>query len=693
VSADPALGFWLRHAENEGALHERVGAVTTVVLPDTLRTEYGLPEEVTLTADPEVAREDEALLLAPGHPLLDAAAQRVLERGDVGRVTLAWPSTSMPSAAVLIERLRQQVHIDHGRIDGGREPPTAAYQPLLRVGALVTYTVTLEDRFQERQETWVDPTTGLPLPTRDAAILSTAARSLVLTHPILPVDRDAAAAAAQAALIPEAAARLAALAGQSRIARETEVARIGDYYRAALQSLARRRAAAPPDRGAMLDARAEATRAEWERRLAEVEEKFRGSFDLKWFRLHEVLVPALVLPVLIRRGHREYPFTFRWLLPLQTVVATRCPHCGATSSLVAGKERLGCAVCLPKLSSVPEPPAAETAVAAAEQAPVGLPASAAPPQRSAVEPAAVELPASTSPPPQRSETEQVPASTPPPQSSTTGASRSVTGRATAPAPQRRQPPPSAPRSRPPTPRPPGVPVLKQLAGDGNRLAVKFWEDVARQDRRVGRLVVSDSPVDTSLRLWGTRGPAIVVGLPADEQPSHVEVHTAPNASATVQTTSGWLRTDQRDYPFRLRWQGGPGRPGVTQVGEVIGGSRDLDRRAPSSRRPWLPFPAPAPALPPARIELDPVAAALWDVEPSRGGLPSLLRCLASWWQAETTIETTSRWSGTAVAAAVARLVAAQAGTQVTINEMARQYDVDPAAVRAAGTVLRRSLQL
>lgn len=57
MSADPALGFWLRHAENEGALHERAGAVTTVVLPDTLRTEYGLPEEVTVTADPEVARE------------------------------------------------------------------------------------------------------------------------------------------------------------------------------------------------------------------------------------------------------------------------------------------------------------------------------------------------------------------------------------------------------------------------------------------------------------------------------------------------------------------------------------------------------------------------------------------------------------------------------------------------------------
>lgn len=618
-------------------------------------------------------------------------------------MTLAWPSTSMPSAPVLVERLRQQVHVDHGRIDGGGEPPTAAYQPLLRVGALVTYTVTLEDRFQERQETWVDPTTGLPLPARDAATLSTAARSQALTHPILPVDRDAAAAAAQAALIPEAAARLAALAGQSRTARETEVARIGDYYRAALESLARRRAAAPPDRRAMLDARAEATRAEWERRLAEVEEKFRGSFDLKWFRLHEVLVPALVLPVLIRRGHREYPFTFRWLLPLQTVVATRCPHCGATSSLVAGKERLGCAICLPKLSSVPEPPAAEPAVAAAEPAPVGLPASAAPPQRSAVEPAAVELPALTSPP-QRSETEHAPASTPPPRSSTTGASpastppprssttgasRSVTGRDTPPSPERSQPPPSAPRSRPPTPRPTGAPVLKRLAEDGNRLAVKFWEDVARQDRRVGRLVVPDSPVEASLRLWGTRGPAIVVGLHADEQPSHVEVHTAPNASATVQTTSGWVRTDQRDYPFRLRWQGGPGRPGVTRVAEVIGGSRDLDRRAPSSRRPWLPFPARA--LPPARIELDSVAATLWDVEPGRGGLPSLLRCLASWWQAETTMETTSGWSGTAVAAAVARLVAARAGTQVTINEMARQYDADPAAVRAAGSVLRRSL--
>lgn len=211
MTADPALSFWLRYAESEGALHEQAGGTTTVLLPDVLRVEVGLPDELTVTADPEIAREDGALLLAPGHPLLAAAAERVLDRGDVGRVTLAWPSAPTPSADALVERLREQVSVDHGRIDGAGEPPGAGYLPVLRVGALVTYTVTLDDRYQERQEAWVDATTALPIPVGDAGTLGTAARSPVLAHRILAADRNAAAAAAQAVLERTAAIRLGAL--------------------------------------------------------------------------------------------------------------------------------------------------------------------------------------------------------------------------------------------------------------------------------------------------------------------------------------------------------------------------------------------------------------------------------------------------------------------------------------------------
>jgi SNF2-related domain len=52
---------------------------------------------------------------------------------------------------------------------------------------------------------------------------------------------------------------------------------------------------------------AEATKAERARRLAEIVEKHAASHEILPFRLHLVLVPALSLPVDVRRGDRRYP--------------------------------------------------------------------------------------------------------------------------------------------------------------------------------------------------------------------------------------------------------------------------------------------------------------------------------------------------------------------------------------------------
>ncbi len=64
--ADPALGFWLRHVAAAGGLWELDGDVAYVVLPPLLRDAYRLPEELRVTADPDVAREDRATLLGSG---------------------------------------------------------------------------------------------------------------------------------------------------------------------------------------------------------------------------------------------------------------------------------------------------------------------------------------------------------------------------------------------------------------------------------------------------------------------------------------------------------------------------------------------------------------------------------------------------------------------------------------------------
>lgn len=634
MTIDPALDFWLRAAEAEGALHEQGDEAAVVLLPAPLREAFELPEEVRVTADPEVAREDGALLLAQGHPVLDRATERVLARGDVGRLPLAWPVGVPPSAEVLVERLRSQVQVDHGRIDVSGELPVAGYAPVLRVGALVTYALTLDDRFQERQEVWVDAETGLSLPPAVSTALAAAPSSSGLTHLVLPADRAQAAAAAQAELEQRAGERLVALSRQSRGTRDSEIARVADYYRAALDALARRRVNAPADKRALLDARADATRAERERRLAEVEEKFRGTQSIRWYRVHELLVPTARLPVTIRRGSREYAFAFRWLLPLQTVAPFRCPHCGEPAPLVAGKQRLGCVQCSGRPTAVPGPvPAAPPAAAV----PVAVPAQ----------------PSGTAGPPRA----------------------------------------QAPRS--PAPRVPPVPAFdeKRCADDGNRLAVKFWESVVTDDRKLSRLVAPGSPAEVAVRLWGTAGPLLALGIPPTVRLQDVDAGTAAEAGAALQVTEGWLRSAQRHVPYTLRWEGTSGRPGAVRAVEVVRGRLPRGARLSSHLvQSWWRNGASPRLLPASRIELDPVATELWRVELPARGPYLLLRCLAAW--ARVREQTDAAATGAAVlAAALARLVAACGGTQLSYEAVAAPYSADGSAVRACTRELRTLLAL
>ena len=161
--ADPALGFWLRHVAAAGGLWEPDGDATYVVLPPPLRDAYRLPEELRVTADPDVAREDGATLLAAGHPVLAEAAERVLASGDAGYLILARPGSLPPGRDVLLAAARDAFPVDHGRIDLSGEPAVVLH-PVIRVGALVTYELSAEDRFQEEAQRWVDVPSRRELP-------------------------------------------------------------------------------------------------------------------------------------------------------------------------------------------------------------------------------------------------------------------------------------------------------------------------------------------------------------------------------------------------------------------------------------------------------------------------------------------------------------------------------------------------
>lgn len=347
VVADPGLTFWLAIAEREGGLYEDAVDHSLVMLPESLQTELSLPEEVVVTADPGVAREDGAILLAPGHPLLDRAAEVVIGRGDVSRAHLRWPSGPPQSMATMERRARELVNVEHGRVDVVGQP-LPFYLPVLRLAVLVSHRVSLDERFLEREEVLVDATTGLSLPAGAIRALSdgNVRCGPARDHPTLDADLVLALAGAHSMVGSRIAARRQALARQSDRGRQEELGRAGSYYEATLDSIAIRRSGASAERQRLLDDQAEATRVERDRRLGEINGSFRPRHELCPFLLQLLGLPVVGVPVDIRRGPRRFPASLRWVPSAGTFAALRCPACSSAQPLVAGKDALGCRSCL-----------------------------------------------------------------------------------------------------------------------------------------------------------------------------------------------------------------------------------------------------------------------------------------------------------------------------------------------------------
>ncbi len=668
LQREPGLRFWLDYVTREGALVEVGEDQALVILPEGLQRAFGLGEEVRVTADPEVAAEEDALLLIPGHPLLDEAAERVLAAGDVGHGFLPWPSRRSPEAASLLERARSEFPVEHGRLDAAG-PPQAGYAPILRVGAMVTYTAA--DRFQEREEVWVDGRSGLPLPESVRRQLGSLAMlpAAETAHQVLAPDWVAALEGAVVALAARAAARAEAIARQSRGARDEEMARAEAYYTEVLASLEQRREAAAEERRELLAARAEAARLERERRLEEIEEKFRVRQEVRLFRVQLLLVPSLWLPVHVRRGGRLYPLILTWFLVGAAFAGVRCPECGAAERLVAGRQRLGCVRCLAASPAAAAPPSREQHGALAASPPSDGPRGA--PVCPAGEPVRPGgEPVRPSGEPRRAADESRRPSGEP-------------GRAPG-EPRRLGDDPDLPRGKG-AEQPPGLDLLASLRAleararkTGAKVAFDFWQRTAEGRRWPAGKVPPRSPLDVLYELFGPAGPLLAVGLPPSAIPEMVTAITIflPDRGLAGATT-GKLKMGREEYPYTLLWHEEGGK---VMVNEVLPYPRcagllpsSADRLHPGAATRLFAG-APRPAGP-----LDAVSAALWEREVPVRGLPFAVRCLAAW----------RRWAvragsdDLAMAAAVASLVARESGLRLPRAALAAAYGVQERQVREA----------
>jgi len=643
--ADPALGFWLRHVAASGGLWEPDEDAAYVVLPPQLRDAYRLPEELRVTADPDVAREDGATLLAAGHPVLADAAERVLASGDAGYLLLARPG-SLPGRDVLLAEARDAFPVDHGRIDLSSEPEVVLH-PVVRVGALITYELSAEDRFGEEAHRWVDVPSRRELPA-DLVGRLCRAEADEKARPGRPEGLLNAVAAAHRLIDAAASVRRQALAAEVSGSFEAERGRAAAYYADAITGIERRLATAPPERTAVLEQRLRSTREEQARRLAEIAEKYEARHVIRPYRLHMMLVPALRVPADVLRGTRRYPMCFDWLLPAGAYAPVRCPSCGGEAPLVAGKLKLGCEACLPPKPAVtPASPGGHRPPAA-----VKPPAAAGP---AAAGPAAAPGSAGSA-------------------ASAPGARRGARSAAAA-----KPVPPQAKRRAVVPPK-----VRREQQKATVTLAERLWRAVAADDRRaIGKIVHPGSPAAALDRLLGPAGLCRVLGMPPGEEPERFVAETHDDVVAGTLLGAGgtecpyyiWCRDGQAAevLPFPLGHDGAfwgfywwGQRPGARwAVGRIVSAKG-----------------------------LDPVEGLLAVTGSAWNGLPVAARAVAAWGRIVVHRERLlSAHDAGPLAAAVNRLVAYRAGGRATFAEAAGQFRVPEQDVRRADRAVRVPLAL
>lgn len=675
-----ALSFLLDVAEAEGGLCDRGRDTSLMLLPRPVRERFDLEEEVTATSDPETAREDGALLVVHGHPVIDRAASLVLGRGDVGLAHLPWPASAPPGASDIVLRAREAIQVDHGRIDPAGTPPVEVYVPVLRVGVLVSYATSLEHRFQECEEVWVDATDGQPLsPAVRTWLQARTPDPGAGRRPQLPADLPRATGTAHALIEARATTRQAELARQTRSVGEEEAARATAYYRGILESIEHRRAGASPEQAAVLDAQTEVTLAERDRRLAEIAERNQARHELRPFRLHLIGLPALTVLATVRRGERSYPLALTWLLGGPGLRTPACPQCGALAPLVAGRERLGCSACQPRRAvaageppeRVRKPPATPAPEKPANQvAGVGT----RPPDRTApASPRAIPRPHPAPPahaaPPARP---VVPGRASP--ASRPGPGRASPGRRVPPTPPGSLGEPDADDS-----------VALVVAQIGNVLAIDLFDAAVMQKQGATRRIRKNSPMSALLRLYGSPGPLRAIGVAPNASAIDMEV-LGTRLQGDTASTSGAIETTHGRRPFTLTWHLGR-QPGM--IGEVLPYGSPLGHlREPGQLRPGVASVVTHPPAP--SVDLDPVAAHVWRLTVPSTGLHLAVRALALWWQVRPALRRASV-PDKAVAEAVVDLTREASGLAVRQAGRYPLWGSDADEVAEATSAIRRLL--
>ena len=326
-----------------GAAEPRGSDRIDALLPAALELGGGEREVVLALAPVALGQESPAELATIGSPLLDSLIAHAAARGTT---SLGHLTPERLKRKGLREEVERTLLFSNGRVRYDESDPDVRCSYSVQFNFKVSF---LSD--ERRERCYVIPVNlwsnqvNLALVEHLAAATADERPAALADAPSVPVSQ--AYATAQLALRRLVGEEIARHQDRSRKRFGVEYLRISDYYAQVTRELESRRRDGDEDRTRVLEGKLEAARAERERKLRELGEKYRLRLHARLTSARLLAQPKTFFRLLIDRGATTRTLTLAYdslLGRLEPPVCEAC-HAETTRVHVSAQARLLCAGC------------------------------------------------------------------------------------------------------------------------------------------------------------------------------------------------------------------------------------------------------------------------------------------------------------------------------------------------------------
>ncbi len=278
-----------------------------VLLDESVQPDFGGQEYLLVAFSPEVARENaSAELLTYGSPLLDLAAGAAAARGKTAHFYL---SSLRPTTGRTLQKVQAQVRLPGHLLQAGEDRLLQFHHAMFR------FKVSFVG--EEREEMFHDVTVDLHTGWTTSRLGEKALQQYCASEAVagrelkLQLDLEQARRGALRKLREDLAAPVKAHEEWLKGACYSEQRQVSEHYQAMIAKLeaGRSRKGADPDR---IDARVRATRADQQRRLQDLENRYRLNLEVAVTQLALVSYFKAAAPLRLQQGKAVRPGVAVW---------------------------------------------------------------------------------------------------------------------------------------------------------------------------------------------------------------------------------------------------------------------------------------------------------------------------------------------------------------------------------------------